>query len=434
VPTFIERFVLPGLVGLFVTVVVNNVLNLRFGQRIAVFGVTVCVAYLLATAIHPPPESLSVSTVVPGATEAKPESTTPPPSAQAAEPPAQAGSAHTPDTETPDASARVTEPPKSVAPAQAHHGSGPPAQVAVYALSSKQKRFLVPELAQLRSGLPRILITRAAESAANSYATVLAEVFARAGIEVVTDLQSPTGPEQTGLIICVENPANPPDSAVQLQRVLQQANIGASFGHIAERSRAITPGFHIVVFVAPEPIGRPTQGPPTMMGTRTPPAIATPPAPTFVNTGAFGANSPAVLFCDRDTKKVATRLTDDVVAQVKGFSALFTDAFIESGKFERAARGDMSAFRDAGVTESAASAIIVGTRSIAVTPQEPVPGTHTFKAVALASFRIYRPKDAFKSTAFNEEAVGAAFTADDAERDADRKLAALVATRLTEIK
>src|SRR5262245_8168509 len=42
-PTFIERFVLPALVGVLVTVVLGNALGLRFGQRVAVFLIVVSV-------------------------------------------------------------------------------------------------------------------------------------------------------------------------------------------------------------------------------------------------------------------------------------------------------------------------------------------------------------------------------------------------------
>lgn len=150
----------------------------------------------------------------------------------------------------------------------------------------------------------------------------------------------------------------------------------------------------------------------------------------FVNVGAFNSNAPAVFFCNAVANGAADRLTQELVARLNGFSALFTDEFVTSGLCARAANGDVKVLTEAGVTERSASLIIIGTYSINVTKHSPIKGTDSFKADALVSFRIYHPEASFRSEVFNEQGIGVAFDSTAAERNAVRELARVIAKRL----
>jgi membrane protein implicated in regulation of membrane protease activity len=52
VPIFLERFVLPLLAGLVATVVLANVIQLDWPERIGIFAAVVVAAYLIARFLH----------------------------------------------------------------------------------------------------------------------------------------------------------------------------------------------------------------------------------------------------------------------------------------------------------------------------------------------------------------------------------------------
>jgi hypothetical protein len=173
-------------------------------------------------------------------------------------------------------------------------------------------------------------------------------------------------------------------------------------------------------------------------GTSSPPSPVVPapaapsPAPRasrFVNQGAFNPDAAAVLLWNRDTKRVS-RLSENLVALLQGFGGLFTDAFVESGRFARAMGGDVAALTEAGITERAASLIVLGTHAITITQHEPVAGMRTYKAVASASIRVFRPGAGFRSETFVEEATAPGMEAGDAETAAGHELVERIARRL----
>lgn len=156
------------------------------------------------------------------------------------------------------------------------------------------------------------------------------------------------------------------------------------------------------------------------------PAVHTPTEGPLVNHANFNSTAPAVLMWGQNG--ASETLTQQIAAAVKGNDSLFLPAFVTSGRFARARQGDGSALTDLGLA-SAASLIVLGTRTVAVTPQE-VAGEKMMKADAAASIRVYHPRDGFRSESFTERAIGAGFSAPDAERAADEALAKQVAARL----
>jgi hypothetical protein len=141
----------------------------------------------------------------------------------------------------------------------------------------------------------------------------------------------------------------------------------------------------------------------------------------LVHRGALNAGSVAVLFRDAEGATVSS-FTDKVTANVRGGTRPFTEAFITTGRFDRALSGDASALTDLGIDGTSASLIVLGTRTLKTTTEQPLTNETTFRADASAMFRVFRPQAGFASQGAEVKVVGPGFTRQAAEEMADERL------------
>jgi hypothetical protein len=113
-------------------------------------------------------------------------------------------------------------------------------------------RILIKEFADLKGDIPRIFLTRANDvrGEANQYMRDFMEAFERAGIEVQSSSQSPAGPDQTGVMIAVQDVDHQPLIAKKLSSVLQKAGVQTTTIKIPQ---TLT-GVEFALFVGPNPL------------------------------------------------------------------------------------------------------------------------------------------------------------------------------------
>jgi hypothetical protein len=113
-------------------------------------------------------------------------------------------------------------------------------------------RILIKAFADLKGDIPRIFLTRANDvrGEANQYMRDFMEAFERAGIEVQSGSQSPTGPDQTGVMIAVQDVNHEPLIAKKLASVLHKAGVETTMIQIPQNLT----GVEFALFVGPNPL------------------------------------------------------------------------------------------------------------------------------------------------------------------------------------
>lgn len=124
-----------------------------------------------------------------------------------------------------------------------------PAPVEHRRLSPEQLRILVREFAKLKPEMPVPMVlaySNDVRAEANHYMQDFMEAFTRAGVSFETMIQSPTGPEQTGVMLSVPDPQKPPMSAQKLKAALEAAAVHVSYiplpSNLAKRQMSLFVG------------------------------------------------------------------------------------------------------------------------------------------------------------------------------------------------
>jgi hypothetical protein len=119
---------------------------------------------------------------------------------------------------------------------------------------NSQLKTLSNEFFQMRDQLAGVWVTRPMDSMPDVFRTIMSAMN-RAGIEATSDLQNPSYPEQTGIVICVPDPDRPSETAKRLREVFHKVGIDPSFDVISDRQR-LRPNDapSLVIYVAPRPL------------------------------------------------------------------------------------------------------------------------------------------------------------------------------------
>ncbi|MEI9930756.1 MAG: hypothetical protein WDM89_09445 [Rhizomicrobium sp.] len=126
----------------------------------------------------------------------------------------------------------------------------PPNTTVISALSVDQKRNLLTQIAPLKTELPNILINRGGTPNPQPLLGEFTEIFQRAGISVVTGFEQPSGPDETGVMIAVQDVKAIPPMAIKIQLALK--NIGITTRIIPLPAEATQAPF--AIFVGPAPL------------------------------------------------------------------------------------------------------------------------------------------------------------------------------------
>jgi hypothetical protein len=118
-------------------------------------------------------------------------------------------------------------------------------------LSAEQMRVLVHEFATVRKDIPELILTSANDvrGEAHQYMRDFLEVFERAGIKAETTGQSPSGPEQEGVMISVSDVSHPSASALTLEKILKSAGIETTFVMLPQNLKQ-----NFALFIGPNPL------------------------------------------------------------------------------------------------------------------------------------------------------------------------------------
>lgn len=118
-------------------------------------------------------------------------------------------------------------------------------------LTAKQRADFVNALIELQPDLPTVFIERSSAQPYSQNLSVMADLFARAGIDPRTGVQNPK-PGQTGLQIGVLDIGNPPLVAQKLKTIFERFGIQTSYYTFNANHTNSAGGFNI--FIGPEPL------------------------------------------------------------------------------------------------------------------------------------------------------------------------------------
>jgi hypothetical protein len=121
-------------------------------------------------------------------------------------------------------------------------------------LSRDQERDLVSAFYQLKPQIDGVWLTQTTDGGGTMFGQIEDMLF-RAGINFVTDSQPPSNPDQTGIVICIDDPAHPNAAAQALSSAFQKAaGISTTYDIINQRQRSRNDHPSLVIFVAPAPL------------------------------------------------------------------------------------------------------------------------------------------------------------------------------------
>lgn len=122
-------------------------------------------------------------------------------------------------------------------------------------ISREQAKVLTRGFAQMRQDLAGVWVDRPMSGPTPQAWSALMEALNRAGIEAVSDLQNPSHPDQTGIVICVSDPKRPTEIARKLRALFAEAKITTTFDVISDRQRLRKDDApSLVIYVAPAPL------------------------------------------------------------------------------------------------------------------------------------------------------------------------------------
>jgi hypothetical protein len=139
-------------------------------------------------------------------------------------------------------------------PPNARSQLAPPNPVEYRRLSRDQMGVLVQEFSEATDVVPKIFLSSSTDvrGEANQYMRDFMETLVRAGTKFETLNQTPKGPQQTGVMISVRDPENPPPSAQKTQSILRDAGITAPIVSLPTELNNLSTGF--TLFVGPNPL------------------------------------------------------------------------------------------------------------------------------------------------------------------------------------
>jgi hypothetical protein len=133
-------------------------------------------------------------------------------------------------------------------------GGEPVGPAAPATLSLDQERTLVSEFFKMKSRLNGVWLTQTSDSKAVPMFGQLMDVLKRAGVDFATDSQPPSNPNQTGVVICIDDPSKPDVRAVALHEAFAAIGVATTYDVMNDRQRLRSDRPSIVLFVAPTPL------------------------------------------------------------------------------------------------------------------------------------------------------------------------------------
>lgn len=120
----------------------------------------------------------------------------------------------------------------------------------VTGLSNDLKKTLLAEIAPLKPELPAMLINRGVAGGGSPLLMDFAEVFDRAGISPTTGFEEPSGPDQVGVMLAVQDLNNVPQIAKKIKAALEKIGIDAPYIPLPKEASHI-PQTTFAIFIGP---------------------------------------------------------------------------------------------------------------------------------------------------------------------------------------
>jgi hypothetical protein len=120
--------------------------------------------------------------------------------------------------------------------------------------SNKQILILISELSKLKSEIPLLyLMAPPNDSEANNYRFAFTQFLSRTGVKWIEQSETPTGPDDVGIMIAVRDPKNLPVSAQKLQEAFEVADIHIGIIEMPQ-NYANAPSIEFLLFFGPRPL------------------------------------------------------------------------------------------------------------------------------------------------------------------------------------